>query len=272
MEQVKEKLEIRKMRLKKSDVFNLLKAFFISIIVVFSIAITFLHEYYPNSTKEYIEHKKKYRPIIDNRDKSFDDLLINLERNNITVQEYANHYRQIKKNSIDKLKAYRYVKAKIQENDSILGYTSFKNYLLGIGFPILGLINSVFFLFIIVKNVKKPIIKSFYLIISFSFIATWGYWVSWSNLSFTQDPTRYGDFPRLYYNLALFALPVIFSLCTYLLFNNLSTIEEKVSDIIKMFYKALYRDLPERKLIHPEKKKEFRIFRAELTRKAIENE
>ncbi|MDY8137612.1 hypothetical protein [Aquimarina sp. 2201CG5-10] len=257
---------------KKKVILDILTIIVISTVVVSSIAVTFLHEYEPSSSKKYTQIKKDYKKIISKRDTSYESLLLKLQNNKITKEQYIASYISTTEISKCELQNYHSIKNEIKKEDSVLGYTSYKNYLLGIGLPIFGFVSSLFFLFIVVKNVKGTWKRYFYLFISFAFIATWGYWVSWSNLNHTQDPTRPGDFPRLYYNIALYILPGVFFFSAYFLINSFKTIEEKVGLIIKLFYKALYRDLPQGDLVNPEKETEFRIFRTELTKKAVEHE
>lgn len=256
----------------KKVVVNLFKSFISILVVALAIAFTFLHEYQPSVSKEYISIKKEYKKIINERDNSFNEILVRLGDGSIDAKTYISEYNSIKLLSETKLESYHTRKDQIKANDSVLGYTSFKNYLLGVAFPSFGLFTSLILLFIIVKNVKDNNKRFFYLFLCLCLIATWGYWFSWSVLNHTQNPNRPGDFPRIYYNICLYVLPIVSFFLFYILFNYYKTIEEKAANIMYLFYNAFYRILPEKGLVHPEKSKEFRVFRTELTKKAVENE
>ncbi|MCF6349281.1 MAG: hypothetical protein L3J20_13470 [Flavobacteriaceae bacterium] len=216
----------------KSRVNLIIKTSIFSAVIVSAIAVTFLHEYFPNSSQEYLEHKKNYKKIITNRDIAFDNLLNELGNNNITKEGFIVAYANIKTNSSINLKEYNKTKNRIKENDSYLGYTSFKNFLLGIGFPISGIVLSILFLNVVINHVQHESHKKFYLIVSFAFIACWGYWVSWSFLSFSQDPSRPFDFPKSYYNAALYILPTLIFISSFYLMKYYKSIEAKLKSII----------------------------------------
>ncbi len=148
------------------------KTLIISTVIGSSIAVTFLHEYYPKASEKYIAHKKNYKTIIKNRDFAFDNLLNDLKNNNLTTEGYISSYNEIKETTSKKLKAYNKTKKEIKAQDSYLGYSSFKNFLLGIGFPISGMMLSLLFLYIIINHVNSSFQKRFYLIVSFAFIAS----------------------------------------------------------------------------------------------------
>ncbi len=241
-------------------------------VIVCSIAFTFLHEYQPKYSTEYIEVKKQYKRIIKNRDTNFESILVKLKNGNISVDKYTELHENVRCKAENKLAIYHESKDLVKAKDSVLGYTSYKNYLLGISMPYFGLITTLILLYVIVKDVQDKNKKIFFLVITFTLVAAWGYWVSWSNLNHTQDPKRPGDFPRSFYNIALYILPAVFFFASYFIIKSLKTIEDKVSIIIGIFYKAFYRDLQKENLVNPEKVDEFRIFRTRLTQKAVDNE
>lgn len=244
----------------------------IPLVIVPAIAFTFLHEYQPSSSEEYKAHKRKYKEIIDKRDNVYEQLLADLMSDKISKEEFNKQYFFNKENSVCKLDNYKLIKTEIKENDAVLGYTSFKNYLLGIAFPFFGLFTSLLLLFVIIKNVRNRSSRILYLTINFVLIASWGYWVSWSNLSHTQDPSRPGDFPKIFYDIALYILPALFFFISYFSFKNLETIEEKAKVFAQIFYSSFWKGLSERNLVNPENKEEFKLYRLELTKKAVENE
>ncbi len=231
-----------------------------------------MHEYQEKYSVEYLEVKQRYKKIIHARDKDFASILNKLEGGVISVDDYVKFHENIRCRAENNLTVYHASKDFIKERDSVLGYTSYKNYLLGISLPFFGLVTSLILLYVIIKDVQDKNKKKFFLVITFALVSAWGYWVSWSNLYHTQDPKRPGDFPRSFYNAALYVLPIIFFFGSYFIIKSLKTIEDKVSIIIGIFYKAFYRDLQKENLVNPEKVDEFRIFRTRLTQKAVDNE
>lgn len=248
--------------------------------VVFTIAFTFIHEYFPLKPEEQIEHKRVYKEIIKNRDDNFEALLTQLKNDEISKDQYIIDYIKIKKKSQSDGVKYKEDKKKLAKKYSYLGYTSIKFYLLGISLPVFGLLTSTLLLFLVVKEVNykyegvNKFKQKFYITVCLTIMATWFYWICWSNLYLTQDPSRTSsiDFTRETYNGILYALPIVFTIIMYYLFKYFKTIEEKFRTIIGMFYNSLYSDLPDNEFIRPEKDKEYQIYRSRLTEKAIKNE
>ena len=237
-----------------------------------AIAVTFLHEYFPGASKELLAHKKTYKTIINNRDVAFERLLAQLDKKNITIEEFIISYKKAKETSSLELKKFNKIRKELMLKDSYFGYTSFKNFLLGIGFPICGLVLSLLFLNVIVNPVQHKFRKRYYLIIAFAFMSCWSYWVSWSFLSYSQDPNRPFDFPKLYYDIALYILPIILFTGAYYLMKYYTSIEQKLKKILRPFFDFFYRDAEERNLIRPEKKVEFDKITIELTDHVVTNE
>lgn len=252
-------------------IINFITAFILSLAVVVTIAFTFLHEYYPLHSKKYIKHKASYKNIIIERDVTYDRLNEKLAHYQITPCEFNNLFVINKEKYKCQVANFKSIKKEIESENSVLGYWSYKTYLLTIGLPFLGLFNALLLLFLVMKKVKDGSQKVFYLIIAFVLIITWGYWVAWSNLNHTQDPNRPGDFPRIFYNIALYVLPIILFIITYFTFKSYNTVKEKIASTIYMFNTLMWIDLPDKNLIHPEKDKEYRRLRLDLTRKAQKN-
>ena len=267
-----ERLKTTQQQYTRNKVNSFFKTLLLSTLIILAIAITFLHDYFPNVSREFLDHKKTYKTIIDNRNAAFDKLLTQLEKKNITIEEFVISYKKAKKKSSLELKKFHKIKKKLIVENSYLGYTSFKNFLLGIGFPICGLILSLLFLNIVINPIHQKYLKKFYLVVSFAFIVCWGYWVSWSFLWFSQDPNRPFDFPKSYYNIALYILPIVLSISAYYLMKYYTSIEEKLKRILKPFFDFFYKDAEEKDLIRPEKMKEFDKITIELTEHAATNE
>ncbi len=266
------KSEILPTTTTKNMVKTVIKTFFLSAVIVSAIAVTFVHEYFPNVSKEYVEHKKKYKPIIKNRDLAIETLLTQLQQQQISKEIFITKFREVKTTSLNEIKEYNKIKKGIIAKNSYMGYTSFKNFLFGICFPVCGLVLSLLFLNVNINPVYQKDRKKFYIIVSFIFIACFGYWVSWSFISNSQDPNRPFDFPKLYYNIALYILPIVVCISAYYLMKYYASIEEKLKIMLRPFFDFFYRDADEKKLIRPEKKDEFNKITVELTNHVVNNE
>jgi hypothetical protein len=226
--------------------------------------VLFFHDYVSKDKPKLSKHKKEYKQIISERDLKVSELIRN--------SSIESEYKAIIKNSELKLTAYHKKKKELLKEYSYLGYTSFKNFLLGVGFPISGFILSFILLYHIVKSDYQVNRKKFWLIISYLFIVSWGYWLSWSLLSFSLDPNRPFDFPKFYYNLALFILPTVAYLSAYWLFKYNNNIEERLKQIIRGLFSFMYTEVDEKKYIKESLKKDYIKRRVELVNDAVGNE
>lgn len=195
-------------------------------IIVFSIVVTFLHEYQPASSQEYINHKKNYKLIIDNRDRGYNQIIQELEKGTKHEQELALKFRSIETNSNLELKKYQAIKSNILENDSFIGYTSFKNFLLGVGIRFFSLVVSLFCFYLVLKVDFNKNEKKFWIIVSSAFTLCSGYWITWSFLYKVNSKGEY-DFERLTYDLALYGIPLIILIASYFIFKNKKTSKEQ---------------------------------------------
>jgi hypothetical protein len=248
------------------------KTLLLSAVVVSAIAVTFIHEYLPHVSQEYQAHKKKYAPIIKKRNDSFENLLIQLGDKTITTEEFIIKYKEVKVTASRELKQFNKTKKEILAKNSYMGFNSIKNFWFTICFPICGLVLAFLFLNIIINPVQQKHLKKFYLVFSFAFIACWSYWLIWSLISIPGNPDRPFDFPKLYYDIALYILPIILFTGAYYLMKYYTSIEQKLKKILRPFFDFFYRDAEERNLIRPEKKVEFDKITIELTDHVVTNE
>lgn len=272
MEQATMSQETPEIKTTKNDrIICFLKAFALALAIVCTIAFTFLHEYVPMWSQEYLDHKKEHKKIISSRKSVYTELLSNLENGIITSKEYVIQFRKAKNYHERQLEQYHSAKKEILTRDSILGYWSKKSFYLTISFPVLGLATSMLLLYLVLKKLDDNKEKIFFKIIASAIMVVWVYWIVWSTLSNTQDPERPYDFPRSFYNFALYILPLLFVAITYFTFDSYVTVKQKVASVIYMLNSLLYVDLPKKNFIAPEKTKEFRRLRLDLTRKAQKN-
>ncbi len=189
---------------------SLLKISFLSLAMAFVIAYTFSTEFFPKKSKELIAHKKTYKPIITKRDIAL--------QNAISLEEV----KEIIASSNKELQKYTKEKNNIIAKDRVLGYTSLRVFLLSTGDNLLSFTVSLFFLFIVVNHINDRLMKRYYLIASFVFVVTAGYWLFWSVLNFSLDPKRGFDFPKSWYYISIYILPTLVFFTAYF-WNSLKT-------------------------------------------------
>ncbi|MFC4632975.1 hypothetical protein ACFO3O_03605 [Dokdonia ponticola] len=221
-----EKLAIQPKKQKKKAVISFLIILPLVTVIICSIAVTFIHEYVPANSQEYIDHKKKYKPIIESRDSSYNQIIQQLENGTQHEKALAIQFRLIEKKSNLELKKYQAIKTKILEEDSYIGYTSFKNFLLGIGIRVFALVVSLFSFYLVLKVQFNKNEKKFWVIVSSCFILCSAYWATWSFIYKVNSKGEY-DFERFAYDLALYGLPIIILIASYFIFKNKKTLKEQ---------------------------------------------
>lgn len=202
------------------------------------IAYTFATDFVPQNSKELMTHKKNYKTITKKRNTALTDL-------NITSVN------AILTSSKAELKRYTKEKNRLITENRVLGYTSLKNFLVGTSNRLLSFVISLLFLFVITKHIKDTYLKKYYLLMSFVFVVTTGYWLSWSLLFFSTNPSRGFDFPKTWYYIAIYVLPSIIFFASYYLFNYHKTIEQKLKEGIKLLINHIsiytFSVIPEKK-------------------------
>lgn len=205
---------------------------FFSLAITFVIAYTFLSDYFPKYSSEYIEYKKKYNEIISKRDLDI--------KNAIKGSDIEEIITKIKNESNSSLKKFHVEFKKIKEKNSINGYTSEKNFFLGTSRNLFSFVLSLIILFLILNHNKIKLYKKYLIGLSFILVITAGYWLSWSLLKFSIDPKRPFDFPRSSYNFCLFVLPSFIFIICYLLFKKHIDIEQKFKNTIKKIFRYVF--------------------------------
>lgn len=226
---------------------NIINLILLSVVIAFIIAYTFSTDFFPKKSVELTEHNKKYSEIISKRDLALQNAIKGLE-----VEQLI---QKIKASSNLELKNFSKKYKEIKKRDSFLGYTSFKNFLLGTGKSLLSFTISLFFLFIVVKHIRGKFIKRYYLVTSFVFVAVSGYWLAWSLLYFSLDPKRGFDFPKSWYYICIYILPSLIFVASYYLFKYNNTIEGKLKNGIKLLINYISIDLFDKRINEEEKNK-----------------
>jgi len=247
---------------------RLSKTILLGAVVLLAITVPFSHEYQPKKSLDKTNNINDYHEIIKERNNLTEDNLSRFEKGDISKEQYLVSFRQVISSSKLKLRNNKKERLAIKSNESYLGYTSYKNFLLGIGFPISGFILSILFLNIVVRNIQNSFKKKYYIIVSFVFIAAWGYWLAWSCLDFAFDPIRGYDWERKYYNIALYFLPTTIFIASYFLFTYFDTIEQKFRDAIKNMFGYIFEssnDLKEETI------EDHKIKRGKLIRETLDN-
>lgn len=238
--------------------------------ILIAIAVCYPHNYVENFSAELKAHKKTYKQLIDKRDSTYFALNDQLVTGNLTPTEYTEAfllaYTTYKKDN----KAYNTKKKEIQKADYVIGYTSFKNFLLGIAFPISLLITTLLLFNSKIKELNQDK-RRFHLLGYGAMVLNASYWVAWSFLYMSNSRGEY-DFEGWQYTLMLYVLPVLVTIGAYFLFRYYKTIEQRLGAIIAILYRPLYKDLQEKELIHPSKEKEFRRYRMKITEEAVGHE
>jgi len=229
--------------------YRILRTLLLSTVIVFSVAVTFLHEYFPKKSKEYVDHYPKHSLIIKERNSELQNILDKLDNKTISSEEYIIAFNEIKESSNKSIKEYKSKLNNIRKNDSYKGYTSFKNFMLAIGFPTSGLILTLLFFSVVIKNIPSGYKKKFYTIISFVFTTCWGYWFVWSLIDRLNVKGEY-DFEPWTYNFMLYVLPSIIFLSSYFIFKHHITIEQKLTKVIKAMSRFMVIDA--KKHVKPE--------------------
>lgn len=222
-----EKSEIQKIKHNKKGVIKTtLKVIILVIVVVSAVAVTFINEYYPKYSAEYKEHFKKYNVLIDERNTGFEDVIQKLEQGTDNEKALAAEYRQIAEKSKADLKEYHNVKNQLLEDQKVIGYTSFKNFLLGFGIRFFAFIVCLFFFYKVIKTKGHKNKKRWEISIAATFLLCASYWVSWSFLFKVNTKGEY-DFERFMYDFALYGLPILVVIASYFIFKYKKTSEEK---------------------------------------------
>lgn len=195
-------------------------------VVVSAVAITLVNEYIPDKSQAYLSHKKKYKPIIDAREKGYESVIAELQKGSEREKYFATQLIEIREKADNDLKEYQSIKSDIIANDRVIGYTSLKNFFLGIGIRIFAFVVCLFYFHKVIKSHVDKNKKKWEIAIGSVLLLCSSYWVSWAFLFKINSKGLY-DFERYMYNLALYVLPLIVVLSSYYIFKyNKSTIEK----------------------------------------------
>ncbi len=253
-------------------VVNLIKSILAVIIIgFFAIAVTYLHNYEPAQSKAYTEHVKSYRPLIQSRDLYLDSILNRLEKSIISVKDYTKLYKNRRELYLKDLATYNKIRKEIRAKDSIIGYSSRKNYLLSIGIRISLLVTSLLAFYLVIKYVLNKYRRLFLLVLTGSILFNSTYWVIWAFIYKVNSIGEY-DFEPWTYGVMMYSLSVIILLSTYFIFKHYKTLEERLSKMIHILFKGYYEDMEEKNLINPWKQEEYDEFVVEITEKVVEHE
>ncbi|WP_046759291.1 hypothetical protein [Kordia jejudonensis] len=253
---------------KKKLVDKFILPIFLVAVIILSITATFFHNILREKSHELENHLASYKPMIENRDHSYKLLLNQLKDKKINIENFYKEYNLITENYKNEHQEYLRIKKQMKSEQSILGYTSFKNFLLGFGIRFFALIVSLFYFSSkIKKHYTSANQKVFFLIISSSFVLTSAYWFTWSLVYKVNSVGEY-DFEQWHQNLLLFIAPIIILSSSYFLFKHHQTIEDKFKKVIRNIFGYIYESKEDLK---EDKKQEHILKRGQLIKETIEN-
>lgn len=221
--------------MKKKNHVNI-SLIFLTLIIASVIAYTFMTDYFPKHSKEFLVHKKAYKQIIDKRDLAIKEAIKGSELETII--------NEINTKSKKELAEYDKTYYKLKYKHYFFGYTSLRNFILGTGISLLSFTISVLFLFVIIKHIKDKNLKNYYLSLSFVLFVVTGFWLSWSLLRFSIDENRPFDFPKSWYNFCIYVLPSLIFITLYYLFKHHKTLEKKLRGMVHTFSRLAIKDAP----------------------------
>ena len=252
---------------------NTLLVILIGILVVFASRMPFIHKKYEFvdsiHSPEYKKHREKYQLILKKRDAAYITLLNELDKGSITKEEYTIRWRRAFKEASTALKIYAKEKKALRDSYKYNGFNAYYLFLLSIGTPILAFVICLFFIYTIYNPITSKIKKIIFSIYSSIFLFSSSYMILHSLLA---NKIYGGDFPENWYHNILRYVPILIALTLPLLFYHYQSIEQKLKGIIALFFSAIYKEIPNNDFIKPEKRKEYRDFKIELTDKVVGNE
>ncbi|EDP94704.1 hypothetical protein U8527_07060 [Kordia algicida OT-1] len=229
----------------------------IVVVVSISITATIIHNSIQKDSIELKNHKKTFPILLDDRDTKLENSVIDLKNNKINILEYISIRKSILNEYSNKHKNYVSRKREIMENQSYLGYSSYKNFLLGIGIRFFTLIVSLFYFSSKIKQYyESKNQKIFYLIISSSFVLTSGYWFTWSLIYKVNSIGEY-DFEQWHQNVLLIVSPILILASSYFLFKHYQTIEERLKKVISTLFDQILYVIPENGFVKDEKENDY---------------
>lgn len=236
---------------------KLILSILIVAVITFSITATFFHNNLQEKTIQLEEHLATYKPMIDSRDSSYNNLLLKLKNKQISIDYYYDNYNLITKEYKNNHKKYLVVKKKLKSDQSILGYTSLKNFALSVGIRFFALIISLFYFSSKIRQFyESKNQKIFYIIISSSFVLTSAYWFTWSLIYRINSKGEY-DFEQWHQNTLLIVSPILILASSYFLFKHYQTIEDRLKKVISILFDQILYVIPEKGYVKQEKENEY---------------
>ncbi|MCF6348038.1 MAG: SpoIIIAH-like family protein [Flavobacteriaceae bacterium] len=261
----------------------MLKVLIIGALVVYGIRASFNHKKYENINSElsaeYLSHKAKYKPINQKRRKDLAENKSKLQSiinsNNYTEEQKAELQlihdtdKNIIATSQKELKEYTKVKKALLAKYKYNGWNAYYYFRLMIGPHETSFVLSLILLYVLFNPITSKIKKFLFLLFSGVFLFTSTYFIL--HALFAQQVFD-GDFPENWYVNIMRYIPILVSITLPLLFYHYHNIETRLKNIIRMFVHVIYRDIPDNDFIKPEKEKEYRKMRIEITDKVVGNE
>ncbi len=266
-------MEEVEMKMSMRAAINAILVIIIGVLVVFATRMPFIHKKYEyvNSvaSPEYKTLKATYKPILKQRDSSLNQLIRKLQKDEITKDEFIVSFKEIKGTSKIKLEAFNSKRLKLLKKYKYRGWNAYYIFLLHIGTPIMAFILCLLFFYVLINPVTTKLKKIIFSIYGSLFLFSSSYMIL--HVLFANQVYK-GDFPESWYINIMRYVPIFIALTLPLLFYHFQTFEQKLKGIIALFFSAIYKEIPNNDFIKPEKRKEYRDFKIELTDKVVGNE
>lgn len=159
---------------------------------------------------------------------------------------------------------YVHVRYNNTDIEGILGFKWMSSFLFALALPSVLVSAGLIIRFMSTKIDGAYTI--FFRLLSLITIASGGFFFAWTFYPMT------GDFSSSTYYIVLSVFAIAFAYASRFIQRAFISSEEKLKTIIRLLLKSLYSDLEKQGLVNPEKMKDFKRYRLEVTNKVMEHE
>lgn len=237
-------------------------------IIALAVVATFFSNTLEEKTHALSSHLSTYKSLVVNRDSALNNLLEDLHASKITTAQYYQDYKKVILNYKTSHKEYLSIKKQLKKEQSVLGYTSKKNFYLSFGIRFFALVVCVLYFYKIVRTVYSSLNKKYFNLITGSVILITGvYWFSWS-LVFKVNSIGDFDFEQWHQNILQYVLPFVVLIAVFLLANYYNIKDAKYSFTIKNLFRYVYDSQND---IIQEKRADHAVKRGRLVKETLDN-
>ncbi len=229
------------------------KDFIYYLLAMICVIAFFINEFQPKYTSEYLQVFGKYQSA----KKVFTDVLEELKTSQKGTMIYEKYIIEKRIKDISKQKYLDILK-----KEQFLAFTNFKQFLGEFGWALGLFIYSIFNLTLALVRKGESLKGQLILHTTFVFISM--YFINWCLIPH--------DYSREIYFVYAILMTSLILLGTYLLIKSKFKYILHLQNSIRLFFLFLYKDAEERQLINPDKQKDFRKIRLEITDKIVGDE